>query len=114
MPTECSDLSMRHDNMENKWLNEFQYAFWDTDLTQLDAECDSDYIIVRLYCKGGIRGIRAAEKYYSKEQISHAAMVRRDLNPIAANYLQSVCGLAREEMAYYRTGRRDAEALWKY
>ena len=100
--------------MENKWLNEFQYAFWDTDLAQLDAECDSDYIIARLYCKGGIRGIRAAEKYYSKDQITHAAKARRDLNPIAANYLQSICGLPREEMAYYRTGRRDAEVLWKY
>ena len=100
--------------MQEEWLGQLQYAFWDTDYERLNAERDSDYIISRLYCKGGIAGIRAVHRHYTMEQITHAARTRRDLNPIVANYLQSICGLNRDAMAYYNLHRQSDDTMWKY
>lgn len=76
-------------------------AFWDTDLKALDMEKNKNFIICRLYVKGGMEGMFFAERNYSYYEIREAAKKRRDLNPIVANYLRQLYHLKKEEMKYY-------------
>jgi|GEM_PF-943231 len=78
-------------------------AFWDSDFEHLDLEKNRDFIITRLFTKGGIPGINWAEKTFTADEIRAAARTRRDLNPIVANFLSQRYGIPRRDMMYYRT-----------
>jgi len=88
----------------NRIPEEFRPAFWDTDFEKLDPEINKNFIITRMYTKGGIRAIRWVEDTYTYDEIRTAAMKRRDLNPIVANFLSSRFKIARKDMNYYRMG----------
>ena len=79
----------------------FRVVFWDTDFEQLDIEKNKEFIISRMYCKGGISGIMWVERTYSYHDIKQAAVNRRDLNPIVANHLKNKFGLRKSDMKYY-------------
>ncbi len=89
-------------------------CFWDTDIDRLDMEENKDYIISRLYTKGGMRGIAFVHEAYADDEVIHAAKTRRDLNPIVANYLSKKYGIPREDMAYYRMVDRGGRTLWDH
>ncbi len=91
-----------------------RFCFWDTDIEKLDMEKNSDYIISRLYTRGGIRGIVFVHETYTDDEIIHAAKTRRDLNPIVANYLSERYGIPREDMAYYRMVEMGGRTLWDH
>ena len=81
--------------------SEFRPFFWDTDFDGLDTRRHCNFIIIRLYCKGDMEGIRWVHMNYTDAEVRHAACVRRDMNPIVANYLMKKYALNREEMRYY-------------
>jgi len=64
-------------------------CFWDIDAESTDLEECRDFAVARLFTKGGREGISFALKTFTDEEIKHAARVRRDLNPIVANWLSS-------------------------
>ncbi len=80
----------------------FSTCFWDAKFDELDIRNNSDFIIIRLYTKGGFPGIFWVEKTYSSDDIIHAAKNRRDLDPIVANYLKEKYAIRKEDMNYYR------------
>lgn len=80
----------------------FRSVFWDTDFESLDPNRNSIYIISRMFCKGGLKGIRWIEQNYGKEEIVQAARMSRDLNPIIANHLKNKYQLKKEDMNYYK------------
>lgn len=80
----------------------FRACFWDTDFDRLDINNNSDFIISRLYMKGGFPGMFWVETTYSDSSIIHSAKIRRDLDPIVANYLKTKYDIPENEMSYYR------------
>ncbi len=95
-------------------LRSLSSCFWDTDISRLDIEKNKDFIITRLYTKGGMRGINFVHRIYADDDVIHAAKVRRDLNPIVANYLSKKYGIRRSDMAYYRMEDMGGRTLWNH
>ncbi len=95
-------------------LRSLNSCFWDTDISRLDIEKDKDFIITRLYTKGGMRGINFVHHIYADDDVIHAAKVRRDLNPIVANYLSKKYNIRRSDMAYYRMEDMGGRTLWNH
>lgn len=81
--------------------DKFKPVFWDTPFEDLDTEKDKAFIIIRMYCYGGIEGMYWVERHYSDEDIITAAKTRRDMNPIVANHLKNKFGLEKFQMKYY-------------
>lgn len=81
---------------------EFRHVFWDVEFDTLDVNQQKYFIICRMYCKGGIEGIRWVENHFTYADIREAAKIRRDLNPIVANHLKNRFCLRKEDMQYYR------------
>ena len=84
----------------------FRSVFWDTDFDSLDPNRNSIYIISRMYCKGGLKGIRWIEQNYGKEEIIQTARMSRNLNPIVANHMKNKYQLKRVDMNYYKIANR--------
>ncbi|MCD8014202.1 MAG: hypothetical protein LUG99_13690 [Lachnospiraceae bacterium] len=99
---------------ETKVPERFRSCFWDSDFDDLDIEKNKDFIITRLYVKGGLSGIDWVHLHYSDSEIEEAAKKRRALNPIVANYLRKKYNLAKEDMAYYRMSSMGGTDLWNY
>ncbi len=64
--------------------------------------------------RGGWADIMYVNASFSDEQIIHAAIHRRDLNAIVANYLQKKYNLNREDMGYYRVEKVRGHEIWPY
>lgn len=92
----------------------FRPCFWDADFDKLDLKKNKDFIITRLYVKGGLSGIDWVHDQYSDEEIQDAAKRRRALNPIVANYLRNKYHLKKQDMAYYRMAQSGGRELWDY
>lgn len=90
---------------------EFRSCFWDTDFEKLDIQKNKLFIISRLYTKGGFPGIFWVHDTYPDQDVIDAAKIRRDLNPIVANYLRKKYGLRKEDMMYYQMQNR--EHFWR-
>ncbi len=73
-----------------------------------------DYIISRLYTRGGMRGIAFVHETYTDDEVIHAATTRRDLNPIVANYLSEKYDIPRKDMAYYQMVEMGGRTLWDH
>ena len=99
---------------DKKVPEKFRPCFWDTDFDALDIEQNRNFIITRLYVKGGISGIDWVHRQYSDCEIMDAAKKRRALNPIVANYLRKKYHLEKEEMAYYRMEMSGGRESWKF
>lgn len=88
---------------------QFRPLFDDADFDALDAIRDKNFIICRMYCRGGMKGILWAESTYPEEDIAYAARATRGLSPIVANYLRIKYSLKPSEMMYYN---RRLEYVW--
>lgn len=84
-----------------KMLRDMAPIFWDTDIEQLDMDAQHRYIIARLLNMGGMRGYLWMRDHYTDEAIVDALTHRRDIHPIAQNYVASVYNIPKEALPKY-------------
>lgn len=87
--------------------------FWDADISSIDMEQNSRYIIQRVLEYGRYDDWKLILSYYGINRISGTAVNLRSLEPRALSFISAVSNIPKEQFRCY-TLRQSSQKHWNY
>lgn len=72
--------------------------FWDIDESNIDLHQHKDFIIQRVFVRGGMKDIKLLFGYYSKNDIIDSLKKGRELDKVTHNFCINYFHIPKEEM----------------
>ncbi|MEJ0103326.1 MAG: hypothetical protein WDO19_12525 [Bacteroidota bacterium] len=72
--------------------------FWDVNPEKLDWEKNKQFIIERVFVRGGMKPVVEIFRKYSLQEIINAVKKSRDLDPVTHNFCSNYFNIPKEQM----------------
>lgn len=72
--------------------------FWDIDVDKINPDQHKDFIIQRVFVRGGMIDIKRLFSYYSKNEIVTSLKKSRELDKVTHNFCINYFHIPKEEM----------------
>lgn len=72
--------------------------FWDVNPEKLDWERNKQFIIERVFVRGGMNAVKYIFKQYTPGDITNAVIKSRDLDPVTHNFCSHYFNIPKEKM----------------
>lgn len=96
-----------------KQPNFSQHLFWDVDVSKLDFDKSTRYIIERVVTRGALPDWYQLLNYYGKEKIKDTCSKLKYLDNITLSFLSCFFNLPKENFRCYKL-KQSTQELWPY
>lgn len=72
--------------------------FWDVDVDKVNLQLQKDFIIQRVFLRGGMNDVKTVFSLYSRIEIIEALKKSRELDKVTHNFCSNYFNIPKEEM----------------
>lgn len=72
--------------------------FWDVDVDKVNLQLQKDFIIQRVFLRGGMNDVKTVFSLYSRIEIIEALKKSRELDKVTHNFCSNYFNISKEEM----------------
>ena len=87
--------------------------FWDVDLTNLDPEKHTGFIIPRVLMRGDLNDIHQLFAFYGKERIEDIVLQTRYLDKITLSFAANLFNIPKDQFRCFKLDQSTPQ-LWNY